>query len=109
MIPWNLFLRLGNIDPVYTHALGDFDYGLCAKKMGIKIKVSSDYVGICNDNPVAGSWNDKTLPRMTRLKLKESPKGLPGKEWFHFLYKNYNLITALGYSISPYVRILLKK
>ena len=30
-----------------------------------------------------------------RLHRKESPKGLPGKEWFHYLNKNYNFITAV--------------
>jgi GT2 family glycosyltransferase len=109
LIPWNIFKTLGNMDVVYSHSLGDFDYGLEAKRQGFEIRVASEYVGICCDNPSKGSWRDVTLSRKRRLQLKESPKGLPRKEWFHYLRKNYNVITAIIYSIIPYLRILLKK
>lgn len=109
LIPYETFKKLGNMDAAYSHSLGDFDYGFCAKKLGYEIKVSDAFVGVCNDNPVKGGWKDKTLPRKNRLKLKESPKGLPRREWFHYLNKNYNMVTAIVYSAIPYVRIFLKK
>lgn len=109
LIPFDIFLNLKNIDPIYTHSLGDFDYGFSARKKGIKIYVLDKYVGICEDNPQNGSWRDETLSRRIRLKKKENAKGLPAKEWFHYLKKNYNLATAIVYSIIPYIRILLKK
>lgn len=111
LIPWNIFLSLENIDPVYTHSIGDFDYGFEARKMGYSIKVSDSYVGECPDNPVNSNsnWRNVNLSRKKRVQLKESSKGLPFGEYFHYLKKQYNLFTAVIYSIIPYVRILLKR
>ena len=109
LIPWDIFIELDNIDKVYTHSMGDFDYGFSARRKGYVIKVSNEFVGICPDNPVASSWRNTELSRKERLRKKESPKGLPGKEWFYYLKKNYNVVTAVVYSIIPYIRIILKK
>lgn len=109
LIPKNIFVKLDNIDSVYTHAMGDFDYGFTAVRNGYKIIASSFFVGKCNDNPVENTWKNVNLTRKERIKRKESPKGLPYKEWFHYLNKNYNILTAIIYSLTPYIRILLKK
>lgn len=109
LIPWKVFKRMGNMDHTYSHSLGDFDYGFHAGKLGVEIRVSDRFVGQCCDNPASGSWRDKTLPRKRRLQLKESPKGLPRKEWFHYLNKNYNLFTAMVYSLIPYLRIVVRR
>lgn len=109
LIPWEIFEKLDNIDEAYTHSMGDFDYGFSAVRKGFTIKVSDEFVGTCPDNPVAVSWRNTELSRKERLKRKESPKGLPGKEWFYYLNKNYNVITAVIYSVIPYLRILMKK
>lgn len=108
LIPWKIFMELDNIDTAYTHSMGDFDYGFQATRKGYKIFAVDEYVGTCDDNCVSGSWRDRNLSRHARLKLKESPKGLPYKEWFHYLNKNYSFITAIFYSVSPYIKILLK-
>lgn len=109
LIPWHIFETVGNMDTAYSHSLGDFDYGFKIKKSGFNIKVSNQYVGVCCDNPVVGEWRDNKLPMSKRLRLKETPKGLPYKEWFHYLRKNYSVMTAVVYSIIPYARILFRK
>lgn len=109
LIPWVCFVRLGIINEKYSHSLGDFDYGFEAGRKGIRLKVSNQFVGECENNSIEGTWNDKSLNRKQRLKLKESPKGLPRKEWFFYLKRNYNFLTAVIYSILPYIRILVKK
>lgn len=107
LIPWDIFVQLDNIDEVYTHSMGDFDYGFSAGKKGFPIRVSDRFVGVCPDNPVSVSWRNKEFPMKERIRRKESPKGLPAKEWFHYLKKNYHGITAVVYSVIPYVRIIL--
>ena len=109
LIPWSIFEKLDNIDKVYTHSMGDFDYGFSAVRKGYTIKVSDKFVGACPDNPVSVSWRNTELTIKERIRRKESPKGLPSGEWFHYLNKNYNVITAIIYSCIPYVRILLKR
>lgn len=109
LIPWDIFKELDNIDDVYTHSMGDFDYGFSAVKKGYEIRVSDKYVGVCPDNPVSVSWRNTDLSMKERIRRKESPKGLPTKEWFYYLKKNYNFITAVVYSVIPYIRIVIKK
>lgn len=109
LIPWNIFKDLGNMDSAYSHSLGDFDYGFKATRKGIPIWVCDFFVGKCCDNQVTGSWRDPLLSRRERLRKKESPKGLPRREWWHYLKKNYSIWTAIVYSITPYIRIIFKK
>ncbi len=109
LIPTPLFLMTGNMDKKYNHSLGDFDYGYMLRKKGGKIYVSDEYVGICPFNSEEGTWNDTKLSRKERFKKKESIKGVPFGEFFHYLLKNYNILTAIIYSFSPYVRILIGK
>ena len=101
------FLQMGNLDPAYVHSMGDYDYGLRLKKAGKIVVNSADYTGVCDDNKTEGSWRDRTLPRGERLKKKESPKGLPRRDWYHYVRKNYSFPAALYHSLTPYLRILL--
>ena len=111
LIPWEIFKKLDNIDEVYTHSMGDFDYGFSAKRKGCMIKVSDAFVGVCPDNPVKtnSNWRNTELSRKRRFQLKESSKGLPFAEYFHYLNKNYNFYTAVIYSLIPYVRIIIRR
>ncbi len=109
LLPAEIFDAMGNFDSHYTHAMGDFDYGLRIKRAGYLIESTRRYVGICERNPLQKTWADTNLSRRERFKLKESPKGLPRKEWFYFLRKNFGLGTAIVRSVTPYVKILLGK
>ena len=109
LIPVKIFLENDVIDPKYKHSLGDFDYGLSLKRKGAKIYSSKKIIGICNCNTIENSWRDKTLSRIERLKRKESIKGSPSKEWFYFLNKNFGMKYAIVGSITPFIRILIKK
>lgn len=109
LIPASTIHKAGNFDPVYRHALADFDYGLHLKQLGYRLVSSAEYIGVCNMNNTVGTWRDSSLPRMKRIRLKESVKGSPFREWFHFMYKNFNVAKAVRYSVTPYLRILLRK
>lgn len=109
LIPSSIFVKVGNMDGKYRHSLGDFDYGLKISRMGYKIYVSDFYVGICIIDSPKGGWKDRSLTRLERIKKKESPKGVPINEWFHYVYKNFGFIRAVYTSVSPYLKILFKK
>ncbi len=109
LIPADLFMKLPNIDPVYIHSLGDYDYTLAAGKIA-PIYGTSYYVGVCeNDHEQQGSWQDPKVPVRERIRKKETPQGNPSKQWFHFLKKNYNLITALLFLLNDYRKIILHR
>lgn len=109
LIKDDIIRTVGNFDPIYTHSMADLDYGLNLRRHGYHIYSSEKYIGVCEKNSSTGTWTDKTLSRVDRIKKKESPKGAPFKEWFHFMKKNFGLLWAFKYSISPYVRIILGK
>lgn len=109
LIPNPILKAVGNMDAVYTHSLGDYDLGFRMTRAGYRLISSAEYVGVCNGNSVKGTWGDTSLSRKERLKKKESPKGSPFKEWWHFLYRNYGVGTAIKSSVNPYIKILLKK
>lgn len=109
LIPVKILLNVGNMDQHYTHGLGDFDLGYRMKRMGYHIVSSREHVGVCEKNEVKNTWIDNSLPRKERIKMKESPKGSPFREVFHFYRVNYGLKYAVIRSTFPYIKILLGK
>ncbi len=109
LIPYDAMRKAGNMDSHYMHSLGDYDLGYRLKRLGYHLVSSNEYVGICEANPFDGTWRDSKLPRMERIKKKESPKGTPTGEWFYFLKKNYGLYKAIKYSLTPFVKIIIKQ
>ena len=108
LLTYDCFRRMGNLDPAYVHSMGDYDYGMRLSHRGCTVINTADFVGECDDNDTSGSWRDKGLDRKKRLELKEGPKGLPRKDWYHFVRKNYSFPAAVYHSVTPYLRILLK-
>lgn len=109
LLPAKIFRKAGNFDIHFQHAMADFDYGLHIRKMGYKIVNSVYYLGVCERNSKEGSWMDTDISRKERLHKKESAKGLPAGEWFYYLKKNFGLRSAVWHSITPYLKIALKK
>lgn len=109
LVPYLGFVKTGAIDSHYVHSLGDFDYGLELKRNGLKIYVSKEFIGICNNNSKKNTWTDTSLSRRDRIQKKESVKGSPAKQWFYFINKNFGIFTAIKASCTPYIRILLEK
>lgn len=106
LIPRAVYRSRGIFYHCFTHGLGDFDYGIQATRRGIKVIQTGRHVGTCKDNPVTGTWSDRSLSRRKRLQLLQSPKGLPVKEWFEFNRRNSGWLWPL-YFVSPFYRILL--
>lgn len=109
MVPRDIFREIGNLDPKYIHSMSDFDYGFTIRKAGYRIINSEEFTGICSDNEVKNSWRDASLSRKKRLELKNSPKGLPTGDWFHFVRKNYGFVSAIYHFLTPYIRIMIGK
>lgn len=107
LLPQTIFCVAGNLDPYYRHAMADFDYGFHIRQLGYNIYSTDEYVGLCERNTSKGTWHDTSLSRGKRIRLKESVKGLPAREWYYFLKKNFGFCKAVWYSLIPYLKILL--
>lgn len=105
LLPIETVKKVGNFDPVYTHNFADYDYGFMLKKKGFHIYGTPFYVGECSDDTPILSWENRSLSRKKRIQLKESPKGLPQREWNHFLLKNLGVIYFLRYGYTAKIKI----
>lgn len=108
LIPRCVHLKAGMFHAAYTHSMGDMDYSHEARRLGIPILETPVAVGSCDRNAVRGTWLDSTLPRAERIRLLNSPKGLPYREWWVFCRRNCGA-RWLRYFLSPTLRILLQK
>jgi GT2 family glycosyltransferase len=106
LIPISVVRRIGNIDPVFEHAMGDTDYSLRARAAGVPLYVSSGFVGTCKVNPVAGGFTDKTLSLSQRWRAILHRKGLPWRSWLHFSRRHGGLLWPVFFA-WPYVRVVL--
>jgi GT2 family glycosyltransferase len=106
LIPKETVQRIGNINPVYKHRWGDVDYGLRAKKAGIKIYSAPDYIGECSFNHNSNSWENRALTLKERIHLINSIKGLQKEDWKHYT-KTHGGMLWFMYWLSPYIKIYL--
>ncbi len=106
LIPDRAARRVGNLDPIFEHAMGDTDYGLRARTLGIPAFVASGIVGHCSPNPVRGTYFDTSLPLSTRWKLVRGRKGLPVRSWRHFCRRHGGMFWPVHFA-WPYTKVLL--
>ncbi|MGB9130169.1 MAG: glycosyltransferase family 2 protein [Thiobacillus sp.] len=107
LVPRAVYERIGLLDDVYRHAMGDNDYGFRAHRAGIPIWLMPGFAGRCNnDNSVAGSYNDPSLPLRTRWKKITSPKGLPPEPWRVMCSRYAGPAWPLVW-LRPYIKLIL--
>lgn len=107
LVPREVFARIGLLNGVFRHGMGDNDYGFRARKAGVPIWVMPGFAGRCdNDNFVPGSFNDRTLPLKQRWKKIMSPKGLPPASWWVFCRSHAGFFWPLFWA-WPYAKVIL--
>lgn len=96
LIPRSVFEIVGKIDPVFHHDLGDVDYGLSARKLGISVVSTRKAVstGVLNDICRERKNNVSVFERFRKL---YSPLGSPPKINFYFRRKHYSIFNAIVY------------
>lgn len=107
LLPHTVAQRIGNLDPVFTHGMGDIDYGLRATKAGCTIWVAPGYVGMCELNSGKGLWADSSISLWDRWKKLLGPLGLPPVEWLIFTRRHSGWLWPL-YWLNTYVKFWIK-
>jgi len=97
--------RVGNISPVYKHAMGDTDYGLRARKLGCTVWLASGFAGVCHRNGIENTWLDLKLPLRERLQKAFTVKGLPPREFLCFVRAHGGVVWPLIW-LRPYLRLI---
>ncbi len=87
LVPSDLVDRIGIIDPVFVQQLGDIDYGYRVRRAGGKLWIAREAAGFCEPNNKPRRWQDPSLSLVERLKVLNTPHGLPLKPWLTFMYR----------------------
>lgn len=105
LIPMRIAQVVGNLDPVFEHAMGDTDYALRTRAMGYQLFVAPGLVGHCSNNSASGTYQDASLPLHARWKKMISRKGLPTRSWRHFTRRHGGLVWPI-YFVWPYFKLV---
>lgn len=105
LIPAAVAHVVGNLDPVFEHAMGDTDYALRTKAAGFGVYVASGFVGECNNNPISGTFLDASASLPDRWRRIIDRKGLPPRSYAHFVRRHGGAMWPL-YFAWPYIRVL---
>lgn len=106
LIPAEVVASVGNLDPTYEHAFGDIDYGLRARKAGFGVWLAPGFHGICQLNPITGTYRDPDLPFWARWRLLTGRKSLPIRSWARFTRQHTGLLWP-AYLLHPYLKFLI--
>jgi GT2 family glycosyltransferase len=103
LIPHAAEVRIGTLNPSFTHFFGDADYGFRARKNGLPVLLAPGHLGECRLNPLAGSSFDFQLSARQRWTRMLGPKGhRPPRQWWAFVSAHAPRPKTLVWAV-PYV------
>ena len=105
LIPKAVYDKVGVNDPVFHHALGDFDYGLRANKLGFKSYVAPKMLGTCDTHESLATWCNPRKKFKYRWKAFRSPLGNNPEEFFVYEWRHNGLIMALLHYFTNHLRV----
>ena len=97
---------VGNLDPIFEHAMGDTDYALRANKLAVQVWVAPGVHGTCSKNTATGTYMDASLAFGRRWKLMMHRKGLPWRSWLALTSRHAGPAWPL-YFFWPYLSLIL--
>lgn len=110
LIPKWVCAKVGILDPIFPHAIGDFEYALRIRKYQLKSFISKDFVGSCEGSEKLPNWCSTSLQLSKRIQSLYSPLGNSHPYYFFiFELKYYGLFTAIKHSITIHIRLLFPK
>lgn len=106
LVPDGIARKLGNLDPVFEHGMGDTDYSKRARKLGIRVLLTAGYVGACSRNPLKGTHRDKALSLLRRVQQIFSRKGLPWRSWLTMCWRHGGVLWPVHF-VWGYAKVIL--
>ncbi len=110
MIPKNIFEKIGFLDSAFHHSIGDFDYGLRARKNSILSFIAPKPLGYCEYHDILPTYFDPEVSYLLRLKaLYKSSSGVNPRQHFIFDKRHKGLVIASFHFITINIRALIPK
>lgn len=107
LVPKYVFKVIGTNDPYFHHALGDFDYGLRAAKLGVKSFIAPYASGECDDHEKLPIWCNPENSLIQRWKALKTPLGHKPEEYFIYEYRHKGIFMAIFHYITNYIRVFI--
>lgn len=108
LVPNMVYKKVGLLDYYYRHSLGDFDYGLRARKAGVNVVLTSSFVATCDRHDSELKYTDASLIIKDRLHILYSPRYDVIRQ-FRFSWRNHLYITAIGAFVKQNLRAIMAK
>jgi GT2 family glycosyltransferase len=105
LVPECVYRLLGNLDPIFHHTIGDFDYGLRAQSKGITNYITSQIVGYCENNELP-RWCNPNFKLRERINIFYKPLGAAPFQHFIFAKRHYGYIKAIRNLFSNHLRLI---
>lgn len=106
LIPNFVFKKNGYLDKRFRHALGDFDYGMRAGKLGLIHLLSPVPLGICDEHLNDPIWRNLDYSLFQRLRHLYSPLGNNPNEFFIIDNRQYGFMKAIIHYFTIHLRTL---
>lgn len=108
LVPEGIVNVVGGIDPAFTHALGDYDYGFRVSLARFQVLALPGSVGVCSRNPVPDRERILALSVLGRWKRMTGPKLYPLCDWYHYTSRHTGVMWPVFF-IRPYVEVLFPR
>lgn len=106
LVPSYVYNKIGMLDIHFRHALGDFDYGLRASKLGFIHSLSPVYLGNCELHISDPTWRNSNVPILKRFKHLYKPLGNNPFEFFIFDFRHNGLFFSIMHFFTIHIRLL---
>lgn len=100
--------KIGILSDDFIHGLADFDYTLMAKKSGLPVLITANYLGECYNDNTSPYINYHTLPLKKRIEILKSPIGLDFNSNLHYMRRNFPLRLPFVF-LAGYLKVLFPK
>lgn len=107
LIPQAVVDKVGNLDTTFTHAAGDFDYGLRAGQMGCTNWIAPGYLAFCSRNRCKGNWWDSRLDFKEWWGKMQGSKGIPIWERKVYIRRHGGFLWFFLW-LGPYIKYIGK-
>ena len=107
LISKHVFSVVGTNDPIFRHALGDFDYGKRARKLGIGSVILPNVSGVCEEHEEFAAWCNSKTPLIKRFRLLYTPLGNHPIEFFKYDCRHHGVFIAIFHFITIHLRVIV--
>ncbi|GHT01557.1 hypothetical protein FACS189421_14200 [Bacteroidia bacterium] len=107
LIPHSVFLQVGFLDSIFQHSIGDNDYGLRAKREGIKSYISSQIIGMCDRRMKLPIWCNSDYKLKERIRDFKSPLTKKPRELYIYEKRHFGFFAALFRVCKVYAKLFL--